>query len=130
MCRCRLIVRSNAAARIAVLSATFIEARKITDKRHGYRGRVSLINLGNGSDKARIKLTPDQLTWPEVQQLPESELGQNRKSSMRVNVSAVHPITDLAVIVGLYTRRLNPWALIIGWAGGLVSGTWMVASLG
>ena len=49
---------------------------------------------------------------------------------MRVNVSAVHPITDLAVIVGLYTRWLNPWALIIGWAGGLVSGTWMVASLG
>ena len=35
-----------------------------------------------------------------------------------------------AVIVGLYTRWLNPWALIIGWAGGLVSGTWMVASLG
>jgi SSS family solute:Na+ symporter len=35
-----------------------------------------------------------------------------------------------AVIVGLYTRWLNPWALIIGWAGGLVSGTWLVASLG
>jgi SSS family solute:Na+ symporter len=35
-----------------------------------------------------------------------------------------------AVIVGLYTHRLNPWALIIGWAAGLVSGTWMVASLG
>ncbi|HXQ05987.1 MAG TPA: sodium:solute symporter [Bradyrhizobium sp.] len=35
-----------------------------------------------------------------------------------------------AVIVGLYTRRLNPWALIIGWATGLVSGTWMAASLG
>jgi SSS family solute:Na+ symporter len=35
-----------------------------------------------------------------------------------------------AVIVGLYTRRLNPWALIVGWAAGLVSGTWMVASLG
>jgi hypothetical protein len=30
-----------------VLSATLIEARKITDKRHGYRGRVSLIGLGN-----------------------------------------------------------------------------------
>src|ERR1700686_4748764 len=59
MCRCRLIVRSNAAARIAVLSATFIEARKITDKRHGYRGRISLIDLGNGSEKARIKLAPD-----------------------------------------------------------------------
>jgi SSS family solute:Na+ symporter len=35
-----------------------------------------------------------------------------------------------AVIIGLYTRRLNPWALIIGWAAGLVSGTWMAASLG
>jgi hypothetical protein len=43
-----------------VLSATFIEARKITDKRHG--GRVSLIDLGNGSEKARIKLAPD-LGW-------------------------------------------------------------------
>src|ERR1700686_3519467 len=62
MCRCRLIVRSNAAARIAVLSATFIEARKITDKRHGYRGRVSLIDLGNGSEKARIKVARD-LGW-------------------------------------------------------------------
>ena len=36
-----------------------IEVRKITDKRHGYRGRVSLIDLGNGSEKARIKLAPD-----------------------------------------------------------------------
>jgi hypothetical protein len=45
-----------------VLSATFIEARKITDKRHGYRGRVSLIDLRNGSEKARIKLAPD-LGW-------------------------------------------------------------------
>jgi Na+/proline symporter len=27
-----------------------------------------------------------------------------------------------SVIVGLYTRWLNPWALIIGWAAGLVSG--------
>ena len=34
-----------------------------------------------------------------------------------------------AVIVGLYTRWLNPWALIIGWAAGLVAGTWMAASL-
>jgi solute:Na+ symporter, SSS family len=34
-----------------------------------------------------------------------------------------------SVIVGLYTRWLNPWALIIGWAAGLVSGTWMAASL-
>ena len=34
-----------------------------------------------------------------------------------------------AVIVGLYTRWLNPWALITGWAAGLIAGTWMVASL-
>jgi SSS family solute:Na+ symporter len=34
-----------------------------------------------------------------------------------------------AVIVGLYTRWLNPWALIIGWAAGLIAGTWMAASL-
>ena len=33
-----------------------------------------------------------------------------------------------AVIAGLYTRWLNPWALIVGWAAGLVSGTWMVAT--
>ena len=34
-----------------------------------------------------------------------------------------------AVIVGLYTRWFNPWALLAGWACGLVSGTWMAASL-
>ena len=34
-----------------------------------------------------------------------------------------------AVIVGLYTRWFNPWALLIGWACGLVSGTWMAGSL-
>jgi hypothetical protein len=39
-----------------------VEARKITDKRHGYRGRVSLIDPGNGSEKARIKLALD-LGW-------------------------------------------------------------------
>src|SRR5712671_2336596 len=33
-----------------------------------------------------------------------------------------------SVIVGLYTRWFNPWALIVGWAAGLVSGTWMAAS--
>jgi len=33
-----------------------------------------------------------------------------------------------AVIVGLYTRWLNPWALLIGWAAGLATGTWMAAS--
>ena len=34
-----------------------------------------------------------------------------------------------AVIVGLYTPWFNPWALIIGWAAGLIAGTWMAASL-
>jgi SSS family solute:Na+ symporter len=34
-----------------------------------------------------------------------------------------------SVIVGLYTRWFNPWALITGWAAGLISGTWMAASL-
>jgi SSS family solute:Na+ symporter len=34
-----------------------------------------------------------------------------------------------AVIVGLYTRWFNPWALLAGWGCGLVSGTWMAASL-
>jgi len=34
-----------------------------------------------------------------------------------------------AVIVGLYTRWFNPRALLAGWACGLVSGTWMAASL-
>ena len=34
-----------------------------------------------------------------------------------------------AVIVGIYTRWFNPWALLAGWACGLVSGTWMAASL-
>jgi SSS family solute:Na+ symporter len=33
-----------------------------------------------------------------------------------------------AVIIGLYTRWLNPRALLIGWAIGLLTGTWMVAS--
>jgi len=33
-----------------------------------------------------------------------------------------------AVIVGLYTRWLNPWALLIGWAAGIVGGTAMAAS--
>jgi SSS family solute:Na+ symporter len=34
-----------------------------------------------------------------------------------------------AVIVGLYTRWFNPWALLAGWGCGLASGTWMAASL-
>ena len=33
-----------------------------------------------------------------------------------------------AVIVGLYTRWLNPWALLVGWAAGIVAGTAMAAS--
>ncbi|HEU5274945.1 MAG TPA: sodium:solute symporter [Xanthobacteraceae bacterium] len=33
-----------------------------------------------------------------------------------------------AVIVGLYTRWLNPWALLVGWAAGIVGGTAMAAS--
>ena len=32
------------------------------------------------------------------------------------------------VIVGLYTGRLNPWALLVGWAAGIVCGTAMAAS--
>jgi len=35
-----------------------------------------------------------------------------------------------AVILGLYTRWFNPWALIAGWLVGLVTGTAMVASTG
>ena len=35
-----------------------------------------------------------------------------------------------AVIFGLYTRRLDGWALLIGWACGIVSGTWMFATHG
>ncbi|MBZ6079137.1 monocarboxylate uptake permease MctP [Microvirga puerhi] len=33
-----------------------------------------------------------------------------------------------AVIVSLYTPWLNPWALLIGWAVGILTGTWMAAS--
>jgi solute:Na+ symporter, SSS family len=35
-----------------------------------------------------------------------------------------------AVIVGLYTRWLNPWALLAGWAAGLICGTWMASTTG
>jgi SSS family solute:Na+ symporter len=35
-----------------------------------------------------------------------------------------------AVIFGLYTRWLDPKALLIGWALGMGSGTWMCASIG
>jgi SSS family solute:Na+ symporter len=34
-----------------------------------------------------------------------------------------------AVLLALYVR-LNPWALLAGWAAGIGSGTWMVAALG
>lgn len=34
-----------------------------------------------------------------------------------------------AIIIGLYTRWLDHRALIIGWALGIISGTWMAASL-
>jgi solute:Na+ symporter, SSS family len=33
-----------------------------------------------------------------------------------------------AVMIGLYTRWLNPWALLIGWAAGTAAGTWMAAA--
>jgi solute:Na+ symporter, SSS family len=35
-----------------------------------------------------------------------------------------------AVLIGLYTRWLNSWALLIGWAVGIGTGTWMVALTG
>ena len=35
-----------------------------------------------------------------------------------------------AVVGGLFTHRLHPWALLIGWAAGMVAGTFMAASLG
>jgi len=34
-----------------------------------------------------------------------------------------------AVLIGLYTRWLNPWALLCGWAAGIATGTWMAAEL-
>ena len=34
-----------------------------------------------------------------------------------------------SVILGLYTRMLNGWALLIGWASGFCLGTWMAASM-
>src|SRR5260221_145159 len=34
-----------------------------------------------------------------------------------------------AVVLGLYTRWLNQWALLIGWAAGIVNGTWIAASV-
>jgi SSS family solute:Na+ symporter len=34
-----------------------------------------------------------------------------------------------SVVLGLYTRMLNGWALLIGWAVGLGLGTWMAVSV-
>jgi SSS family solute:Na+ symporter len=33
------------------------------------------------------------------------------------------------VVLGLYTRWLNAWALLIGWACGMATGTWMAWTL-
>ncbi len=35
-----------------------------------------------------------------------------------------------AVVVGVFSRWLHPWALFAGWLAGMISGTWMVATLG
>jgi solute:Na+ symporter, SSS family len=34
-----------------------------------------------------------------------------------------------AMLIGLYTRWFNPWALLIGWAIGTATGTWMAWSV-
>jgi len=34
-----------------------------------------------------------------------------------------------AVVCGLFTRKLNDWALFIGWLAGTVCGTWMAAAV-
>jgi SSS family solute:Na+ symporter len=35
-----------------------------------------------------------------------------------------------AVLIGLYTRWLHRWALLLGWASGISLGTWMAATAG
>jgi solute:Na+ symporter, SSS family len=35
-----------------------------------------------------------------------------------------------AVLLGAYTRWFNPWALLVGWAVGTVTGTWMAVHVG
>ena len=35
-----------------------------------------------------------------------------------------------AVVVGVFTRWLHPWALFAGWLSGMAAGTWMAWSLG
>jgi SSS family solute:Na+ symporter len=34
-----------------------------------------------------------------------------------------------SVVIGTFTRWLNPWALLCGWAGGMFWGTWMAWQL-
>ncbi len=34
-----------------------------------------------------------------------------------------------AVVVGLFTRKLNDWALFLGWLVGMVAGTWMAVAM-
>ncbi len=34
-----------------------------------------------------------------------------------------------SVLLALYTRMLNGWALLVGWAAGMILGTWMAASV-
>ncbi|MBV8278308.1 MAG: sodium:solute symporter, partial [Verrucomicrobia bacterium] len=34
-----------------------------------------------------------------------------------------------AVLIGAYTRWLNPWAQLAGWAVGIATGTWMAAAM-
>ena len=34
-----------------------------------------------------------------------------------------------AVLLALYTRMLNGWALLVGWAAGMILGTWMAAAV-
>ena len=35
-----------------------------------------------------------------------------------------------SVVIGAFTRWMNPWALLLGWAAGMISGTSMAAALG
>ena len=35
-----------------------------------------------------------------------------------------------SVVMGVFTRWFNPWALLIGWAAGMASGTGMAMSMG
>ena len=34
-----------------------------------------------------------------------------------------------AVVIGLYTRWFDDWALLVGWTAGTVAGTWMAVSV-